>query len=74
MLFGVMIMATGCSSVSQEPKEIARVPYHDGHCVLREDMMVIITTPSGLDMLPVSLVSQELVDAFTVQLETKKSQ
>lgn len=70
LLFGLII---GCSSEPPEPKEIARVPYSDGHCILRDDGMVLIETPNGRDMLPVNLVSQELVDQFAAQLESKKS-
>jgi hypothetical protein len=66
-------MVAGCSSQPPEPKEIARVPYSDGHCILRDDGMVLIETPNGRDMLPVYLVSQELVDKFTAQLEAKES-
>jgi len=75
LIAGVVIVSTlsGCDSAPSEPKEIARVPYSDGHCILREDLMVVVECSGGRDMLPVSLVSQELVDAFTAQLEAKES-
>lgn len=64
----LMILIMGCNS---EPKEIARVPYSNGHCILRDDGMVVIECSGGRDMLPITLVSQELIDAFTAQLEAK---
>jgi hypothetical protein len=69
-----LLLIAGCSSGLKEsgPKEIARVPYHDGYCILREDLMVVIECSGGRDMIPLSLVSQELVDAFTAQLEANK--
>lgn len=67
----LMILITGCSSKTPEPKEIARVPYSNGHCILRDDGMVVIECSGGRDMLPITLVSQELIDAFTSQLEAK---
>lgn len=66
-------VAAGCDSVPPEPKEIARVPYNDGHCILRDDFMVVIECSGGRDMLPVSLVSQKLVDAFEAQMKAKDS-
>lgn len=71
IMIGVIAMVIGCAE--QEPKEIARVPYSNGHCILREDGMVVIECSGGRDMLPVTLVSQELVDAFTKELESKAS-
>ena len=76
LLIGVLIMVAGCSSEPPEPpepKEIARVPYSDGHCILRDDGMVLIETTNGRNMLPVYLVSQKLVDKFTAQLEVEES-
>jgi len=70
-LIGVVLVSAlaGCGSNKPQPKEIARVPYSDGHCILRDDMMVIIECSGSIDMLPLSLVSQELVDAFTEKLD-----
>lgn len=74
LFIGVLLMsAIGCNSVPPEPKGIARVPYSDGHCILRDDFMVVIECSGGRDMLPVSLVSQELVDAFEAQMKANDS-
>ena len=73
-LIGVLLVsAIVCNLGPPEPKEIARVPYSDGHCILRDDGMVVIECSGGRDMLPVTLVSQDLVDAFTTQLEAQES-
>ena len=68
---GVAMAAASIPGCSEEPKELSRVPYSNGHCILREDGMVIIECSGGRDMLPVTLVSQELVDAFMKDLESK---
>lgn len=74
LLIGVFIMiVAGCDSEPPEPKEIARVPYSNGHCILRDDGMVVIECSGGRDMLPVTLVSKELVEAFIAQLEAKET-
>lgn len=65
-------MVVGCAE--QGSKEVARVPYSNGHCILREDGMVVIECSGGRDMLPVTLVSQELIDAFTKELESKAAE
>ena len=61
----------GCSKMQEEPKVISQIPYSDGYCSLREDGMVLIECSGGKDMLPITLVSQELVDAFVKDLESK---
>jgi hypothetical protein len=64
------LLLSGCA----EPDAVAisRVPYSDGHCTLMNNGMVIIETTAGRDALPVNLVSQELVDAFVKDIESKK--
>lgn len=52
-------------------KVLSKLPYSNGYVSLREDGMVLIETPNGKDMLPVYLVSQELVDAFAKDIESK---
>lgn len=67
----LMILIIGCSSKPPEPKEIVRVPYSNGHCILRDDGMVVIECSGGRDILPITLVSQELIEAFAAQFEAK---
>ncbi len=59
-------------SDSLSPKEIARVPYSDGHCILRDDATVVVQCSGGTDILPLNLVSKELQTQFLNQLEKKK--
>ena len=52
-------------------KVISKIPYSNGHCSLREDGWVVIECSGSKDMLPITLVSQELVDAFAKDIESK---
>jgi hypothetical protein len=52
-------------------KIISKIPYSNGHCSLREDGWVVIECSGSKDMLPITLVSQELINAFEKDLESK---
>ena len=68
----VMTALLLCGCAEPEPVVISRIPYSDGHCTLLDSGMVIIECSGGRDALPVNLVSQELVDAFVKDIESKK--
>lgn len=55
--------------IQQKPKIISHIRYNDGYCSLREDGMVLIECSGRKDMLPITLVSQVLIDAFVEDLE-----
>jgi hypothetical protein len=59
-------------SGSVSPKEIARVPYSNGYCILRDDATVLVQCSGGTDILLLALVSEELQTQFLNQLEKKK--
>lgn len=62
-----------CGCGKSGPQEISRVPYSDGHCILRNDGMVVIECSGARDMLPVTLVSTELVEAFADEIESRET-
>jgi hypothetical protein len=74
-LFLSLFLFLGCSQdkpseQAQAPKVVSRIPYgDDGHCTLRDDGWVVIESGGSKDMLPITLVSEELVKAFLEDIE-----
>jgi hypothetical protein len=72
ILMVVLLALVGYYTNANKIKVISKLPYNDGYVSLRDDGMVLIETSNGKDMLPVYLVSQELVDAFAKDIESKQ--
>lgn len=64
----VSFLFYGCDRPEYTPKEISRISYGDGYCILRDDRMVIIKVGDSVDMMPIELVSSDLALALTDKL------
>jgi hypothetical protein len=71
LLIAIIVMI-GCQE-NKGPKEVSRIPYGDGHCVLMDNGWVIIEDKNSKDALPITLVSESLIKAFEEDLEKKQN-